>query len=45
MAFSSVKKKINQHQRKNCFEIFGLDYIIDAEKKVWLIEINENPCL
>ena len=45
MTFSSVKKKINFYKRKFCFEIFGLDYIIDEEKKVWLIEINENPCL
>lgn len=45
MAFSSVKKKINANQRKNCFELFGLDFIIDAELKVWLIEVNENPCI
>jgi tubulin--tyrosine ligase len=45
MAFSSVKKKINYYQRKNCFELFGLDYFIDVEGKVWLIEVNENPCI
>jgi hypothetical protein len=45
MAFSSVNKKINANHRKFCFEIFGLDFIIDEEMKVWLIEINENPCL
>jgi hypothetical protein len=45
MAFSSVNKKINQNHRKFCFEIFGLDFIIDEELKVWLIEINENPCI
>jgi Tubulin-tyrosine ligase family len=45
MAFSSVKKKINQNQRKHCFEIFGLDFFIDSELKVWLIEVNENPCI
>ena len=45
MVFSSVKKKINLNNRKFCFELFGLDYIIDEELKVWLIEVNENPCL
>lgn len=45
MTFSSVKKKINANNRKHCFQIFGLDFIIDSEKKVWLIEVNENPCI
>jgi hypothetical protein len=45
MAFSSVKKKINFYQRKNCFELFGLDYFISYDQKVWLIEVNENPCI
>ena len=40
MTFSSIKKKINSNQRKFCFEYFGLDFIIDAELKVWLIEVN-----
>jgi D-alanine-D-alanine ligase-like ATP-grasp enzyme len=26
-------------------EIFGLDFMIDENFKVWLIEINTNPCL
>ena len=45
MVFSSVKKKINFYQRKNCFELFGLDYFISYDQKVWLIEVNENPCI
>lgn len=45
MVFSSVKRKINAGQRRHCFEIFGLDYIIDEQLKVWLIEVNENPCI
>lgn len=28
-----------------CFEIFGYDFLIDSKGKVWLIEINTNPCL
>ena len=31
--------------RNFCFEIFGYDYIIDEQFKVWLIEINTNPCI
>lgn len=27
------------------FEIFGYDFLIDSEGKVWLIEVNTNPCL
>ena len=45
MTFSSVKRKLNPNAIKNCFELFGLDFIIDEELKVWLIEVNENPCL
>ncbi|KAM3147792.1 hypothetical protein pb186bvf_000120 [Paramecium bursaria] len=45
IAFSSVRRKINIHNRKFCFEIFGLDFMIDEDFKVWLIEVNTNPCL
>lgn len=41
----SVKKKLNPNKRQHCFEIFGYDFIIDEELKVWLIECNTNPCL
>ena len=41
----SVRKKLNKNQRKNCFEIFGYDFMIDEDLKVWLIEVNTNPCL
>ncbi|CAD8210274.1 unnamed protein product [Paramecium octaurelia] len=44
-AFQSVRKKINVLGRRYCFEIFGLDFMIDDDFKVWLIEINSNPCL
>jgi tubulin monoglycylase TTLL3/8 len=27
------------------FKLFGLDFMIDDNFKVWLIEVNTNPCL
>ena len=30
---------------KECFEIFGFDYILDSSYRTWLIEVNTNPCL
>ena len=30
---------------KNTFELFGLDFMIDSLGKLWLIEVNTNPCL
>ena len=45
IAFNSVRRKINRNHRKNSFEIFGFDFILDEEFKVWLIEVNTNPCI
>lgn len=36
---------IDPEFRNNNFEIFGLDFMIDAEFNLWLIEVNTNPCL
>lgn len=36
---------IDPHKLTHNFELFGLDFMIDAELKVWLIEVNSNPCL
>ena len=41
----SVRKKLDPHKRKHCFELFGYDFILDADYNVWLIEVNTNPCL
>lgn len=45
ITFSSVRRKINLEDRKYCFEIFGFDFILDSSYKVWLIEVNTNPCI
>jgi hypothetical protein len=36
---------MNPHQHRYCFQIFGFDYILDDLYKVWLIEVNNNPCI
>ena len=45
ISMESVKKIINKHHRKNCFEIFGYDFMFDADLNPFLIEINTNPGL
>lgn len=45
MSMQSVRKKLNENGRNFCFEIFGYDFFIDEAFKVWLIEVNTNPCL
>lgn len=41
----AVRKKIDPFRRKHCLELFGYDFILDADFNVWLIEINTNPCI
>jgi hypothetical protein len=41
----SVKRRLNEKNRRWCFEIFGYDFLIDERMKTWLIEVNTNPCL
>jgi hypothetical protein len=44
-SFRAVHKKIDPKRNKNAFEIFGYDFMIDENFKVFLIECNTNPCL
>lgn len=37
--------KIDPHRRLNTFEIFGFDFMLDAEFGLYLIEANTNPCI
>jgi len=45
LSLMSVKGKINPNNRIYQFEIFGYDFIVDINYKVWLIEVNTTPCL
>jgi hypothetical protein len=40
-----VEGKLRGEKSVFGFEIFGYDFLIDGQGKVWLIEVNTNPCL
>ena len=44
-SFLCVKNKMNPNNRKNVFELFGFDFLLDEDFRIWLIEINYNPFL
>ena len=39
-SFRAVGSKIDPHRVSNCFEIFGYDFMVDENFKVFLIEAN-----
>ena len=38
--FLSQKDNMNPNSRSNVFELFGFDFMIDEDFRVWLIEVN-----
>jgi Tubulin-tyrosine ligase family len=44
-AISAVSSKLNTKNLECSFELLGIDFMIDDNLKLWLIEINSNPCL
>lgn len=44
-SFMSQRRKLNPNHRRNCFELYGFDFIVDEEYRIWLLEINYNPFL
>lgn len=36
---------MNPNKRKHIFELFGFDFLLDEDLRLWLIEINTNPFL
>lgn len=45
VSFKSAYMSIDTDRKDNSFEIYGLDYMIDENNKIYLIEYNTNPCL
>jgi tubulin monoglycylase TTLL3/8 len=43
--FRAVYGKIDPKRRINTVEIYGYDFMFDEDFKVYLIEVNTNPCL
>jgi hypothetical protein len=43
--FRATFDKLDPKRRVNTFEVFGLDFMIDDDWKIYLIEVNTNPCL
>lgn len=43
--FLSVRKTLNPKNRKGTYELFGFDFLIDEDYRIWLIEVNTNPHL
>lgn len=43
--FLSVKRNMNSNNRENSFELFGFDFLLDEDFRIWLIEVNHNPFL
>lgn len=44
-AIRATYTQMDKNKKEFSFEIFGLDFLIDENFKVWLIEANTNPCL
>ena len=44
-SFRAVYQKIDPNRLNHSFEIFGYDFMIDEQFKVYLIEANTNPSL
>lgn len=45
IASKATSRQIIEESEQSSFELFGFDFMIDTDLKVWLIEVNQNPCL
>ena len=44
-SYRSVYGKIDPARLHNTFELFGYDFMLDSDFRLYLIEVNTNPCL
>lgn len=44
-SFASVHMKVDPDKKQSSFELFGFDFMLDDDFKVYIIEVNTNPCL
>eukprot|EP00347_Sterkiella_histriomuscorum_P023784 403333401 len=44
-SYRSVYAKIDPSRLHNTFELFGYDFMLDEDFRLYLIEVNTNPCL
>jgi len=44
-AVRAASSRLNPRNIDHCFEVYGFDFMVDANFRVWLIECNANPCL
>lgn len=44
-AVCAAAGRLNPRKIDHCFEVFGFDFMIDEAFKLWMIEVNANPCL
>lgn len=43
--YRAVYGKLDPLKRLHGFEVFGYDFMIDEDFRIYLIEVNTNPCL
>ena len=43
-SFASVVNEVDPEQLSSTFEMFGFDFMMDDDLKLYIIEVNTNPC-
>ena len=41
----ALARVLNSLEKGFSFEVLGYDFMVDEDFRVWLIEVNTNPCL